>query len=59
MPNSRTYTVILERNEEGGYTVTVPALKGCITQGQTIAEAVTRVQEAITCHLEGLACLQS
>lgn len=51
---SRTYTVVLERNEDGGYTVTVPALQGCITQGQTIAEALSRAQEAIACHLEGL-----
>jgi predicted RNase H-like HicB family nuclease len=34
-----TYTVILERNKEGGYTVTVPALKGCITQGETVAQS--------------------
>lgn len=54
MPASRTYTVVLERNEDGGYTVTVPALQGCVTQGHTIAEALTRVQEAIACHLEGL-----
>jgi len=26
------YTIVLERNEEGGYKVTVPALKGCITE---------------------------
>ncbi len=30
------YTVDLERNEDGGYTVTVPALPGCITEGDTI-----------------------
>jgi len=53
----RTYTVVLERNEDGGYTVSVPALKGCVTQGQTIAEALSRVQEAITCHIDGLVCL--
>lgn len=57
MPASRTYTVVLERNEDGGYTVTVPALHGCVTQGQTIAEALSRVQEAIACHLEGLLAL--
>lgn len=54
MPAARTYTVVLERNEDGGYTVTVPALKGCITQGQTIAEAVERAQEAIACYLEAM-----
>ncbi len=42
-----TYTVVLERNKEGGYTVTVPALKGCVTQGETIAQALQRAREAI------------
>jgi len=57
MPVLRTYTVVLERNEDGGYTVTVPALRGCVTQGHSIAEAVTRIQEAISCHIEGLTSL--
>lgn len=56
--SARTYTVVLERNEDGGYTVSVPALKGCITQGHTIAEALTRVQGAIACHIESLAGLR-
>ncbi|MBI3950912.1 MAG: type II toxin-antitoxin system HicB family antitoxin [Acidobacteria bacterium] len=54
---SLTYTVVLERNEEGGYTVTVPALKGCVTQGKTLADALSRVKEAIECHVEALAIL--
>lgn len=49
------YTVLLERNEEGGYTVTVPALKGCITEGDTLAEAISNAHEAIVCYLESLA----
>jgi len=57
MPGLRTYTVVLERNEDGGYTVTVPALKGCVTQGQTIAEALAHVQEAISCHVESMISL--
>jgi predicted RNase H-like HicB family nuclease len=52
---SLTYTVVLERNEDCGYTVTAPALEGCVTQGSTIAEALSRAKEAIECHLEGLA----
>lgn len=52
-----TYTVVLERNESGGYTVTVPALKGCVTQGDTIAQALDRAKEAIECHLEALVSL--
>lgn len=52
-----TYTVVLERNEDCGFTVTVPALKGCITQGQTIAEALARAKESIECHIEALSLL--
>lgn len=52
-----TYTVVLERNDSGGYTVTVPALKGCVTQGETISQALERAREAIECHLEALASL--
>ena len=54
---SYKYTVVLERNDEGGYTVTVPALKGCITQGDTFAEAIENAREALQCHIEGLAIL--
>ncbi len=52
-----TYTVVLERNDGGGYTVTVPALKGCVTQGETWAEAIQNAREALQSHLEGLAIL--
>ncbi len=49
------YTVLLTPDqEEGGYVVTVPALPGCVTQGDTIEEALQRVKEAIQCHVEGL-----
>jgi len=49
------YTVLLDPWEEGsGYTVTVPALPGCITQGKTKAEALARAREAIACHVKGL-----
>jgi antitoxin HicB len=49
------YTVILELDiEEGGYTVTVPALPGCITQGNSIDECIERVDEAIAGYIESL-----
>ncbi len=49
------YTVILEPDEEGrGYTVRVPALPGCITEGQTREEALANAREAITGFIEGL-----
>ena len=44
--------VVLEPSEEGGYTVYVPSLPGCISEGETIEEALTNIQEAIELHLE-------
>jgi len=49
-----TYTVILRREPEGGYTVLVPALPGCLTQGETLPEALEMAREAIECYLESL-----
>jgi len=39
---------------EGGYTVTVPGLPGCITEGDTFEEAMANAQEAILGYLEAL-----
>lgn len=51
----RTYTIILEPDlEEGGYTVTVPALPGCITQGETVEQCLVRAREAIEGFIESL-----
>ena len=36
---------------EGGYTVTVPALPGCITEGDTLDEAIANAREAIALHV--------
>jgi len=44
--------VVLEPSEEGGYTVCVPSLPGCISEGDTIEEALTNIQEAIELYLE-------
>lgn len=49
-----TYTIHLEPAEEGGYVVSVPALPGCITQGETFDEAVAMAHDAIHCHIDGL-----
>jgi len=48
------YTVLLERNEDGRYTVTVPSLPGCITEGDTREEAISNVREAIAGYIETL-----
>jgi len=44
--------VILEKQEEGGYTVYVPSLPGCISQGETREEAVENIKEAVKLYLE-------
>jgi antitoxin HicB len=40
--------------EEGGFNITVPALDGCFTQGETEKQALKNAKEAIICYLEGL-----
>jgi predicted RNase H-like HicB family nuclease len=44
--------VVLEPSDEGGYTVYVPALPGCISEGDTPEEAVKNICEAIELYLE-------
>jgi len=48
------FNIILTPAEDGGFTVTVPALDGCFTQGETEKEALKNAKEAIICYLEGL-----
>jgi len=51
----RKYTIILDPDlEEGGFTVTVPALPGCVTQGESIEECIERAREAIELYIESL-----
>ena len=44
--------VILEPSEEGGYTVYVPSLPGCISEGETKEDAIKNIKEAIELYLE-------
>ncbi|NLF07693.1 MAG: type II toxin-antitoxin system HicB family antitoxin [Pirellulaceae bacterium] len=44
--------VILEPSDEGGYTVIVPSLPGCISEGNTREEALENIREAIDLYLE-------
>lgn len=46
------FQVVLEPSDEGGYTVHVPSLPGCISEGDTIEQAVANIQEAIELYLE-------
>jgi antitoxin HicB len=48
------YTIILTPEPEGGYTVTVPALPGCISHGDDIESAKRNARETIECHLGSL-----
>jgi predicted RNase H-like HicB family nuclease len=52
--SSHEYEVVLTREEDGGYSVTVPALPGCVSQGKTRDEALTMIREAIELYLESL-----
>ena len=51
------YLVILEPEKDGGYTVYVPSLPGCVTQGDTIEEALIMAKDAIKGYLEVLRTL--
>ena len=46
------FKVVLEPGDEGGFTVYVPSLPGCISEGETVDEALKNVQEAIELYLE-------
>jgi antitoxin HicB len=50
----RTYRILLTPEDEGGFSVSVPALPGCFTQGETIDEAIAMAKEAITLYVESL-----
>lgn len=48
------YTVVLEEAEEGGYTVIVPALPGCISEGDSYDEALENIKDAIQLYLRAV-----
>ena len=45
------YTVVFEPSEKGGYVASVPALPGCLSQGETFEEAVRMIKDAISGYL--------
>ncbi len=47
-----SYTAVFEREEDGGYSVWVPDLPGCASQGDTYGEAMANIREAIESYLE-------
>ena len=50
--SAKAFTIRFERADEGGYTVTVPELPGCVTEGDTFAEALEMVKDAIAGWLQ-------
>jgi antitoxin HicB len=50
----REYTAFFEANEHGGYTVTVPALLGLVTEGKGLEHARTMAKDDVRCCIEGL-----
>ena len=56
MPTSQmiSYRVLLKKEPEGGYTVTVPSLPWCVTYGESIEEATKMAKEAMELYIESL-----
>ena len=52
--NILTYTVLFEQAEDGGYVGYVPLLPGCHSQGETLEEVESNIQEAIEVYLDSL-----
>lgn len=52
--NVLNYRILLRKEPEGGYTVMVPSLPGCVTYGDTIEEAIKMGKEAIELYIESL-----
>ncbi len=48
------YTIIIEKGRESGYVAYAPALKGCVSQGTTKAEAIRNIREAVEAYVEAL-----
>lgn len=47
-----SFTVVIERDEDGRYVAICPGLQGCYTEGETEAEARAMIEDAIRLHLE-------
>ena len=55
MKRAQSYQIDLISDEDGGFTVIVPALPGCVSYGETVPIATKNAREAIELHLENLA----
>lgn len=52
----RTYTIVIVP-DDGVFAVLVPALPGCVTQGNSVEEAIERAREAVAGHIQALAAI--
>lgn len=50
----KEYAAVVEREDDGRYSVYVPDLPGCASMGDTRREALANIREAISCYVEGL-----
>jgi predicted RNase H-like HicB family nuclease len=50
----RQYTALFEANEHGGYTVTIRALPGLVTEGKNLEHARLMAKDSVRCYIEGL-----
>jgi len=48
------YTVIVEKGRESGYIAYAPALKGCVSQGETREQVIKNIKEAMEIYIEAL-----
>jgi predicted RNase H-like HicB family nuclease len=48
----KNFAVLFEQEKDGGYSVSVPSLPGCYSQGDTFEEALKNIQEAVDLYLE-------
>ena len=47
-----TISAVFSKEEDGGYSVSVPLVPGCVSQGDTLEEALANIKEALELHLE-------
>ncbi|BCB95308.1 hypothetical protein JZK55_02300 [Dissulfurispira thermophila] len=54
MNSKLSFRIVLRPEPEGGYTVLVPSLPGCVTYGDTVEDAVKMAEDAIAAYLESM-----
>ena len=52
--NQYTYAAVMAKEADGGYSVRFPQLDGCITEGDSLTDAIRMAQEAMSLHMYGI-----